>query len=151
MRCIAPSGNEVGLMSSFAVEADVRLKFQLNDTTLVPSALITASIDSAHAEVLRFLDPTFNTASPAVELVHGETLLAGSYLLRSLASKDAFEQKQLAVGTQRIDAGKRFGALTAMASLAEQNAWYVLEPYLADRPSEGPAKVTDTTPVLGEE
>ena len=138
-------------MAVFATESDVRLKFQLNDTTLVPSALVTASIEDAHAELLRFLDPAFNTASPDAALVMGETLLAGAHLFRSLASKDAFDQKAVAVGTQRIEAGQRFGALMAMASLTEQNAWYILEPYVLARPSLAPAGVTETTPVLGEE
>jgi hypothetical protein len=138
-------------MSSFATEADVRLKFQLNDTTLAPSALITGSIEGAHAEILRFLDPAFNVLSPETALVMGETLLAGAHLFRSLASKDAFDQKQITVGGHRIDAGKRFSALMTLASLAEQNAWYTLEPYLLERPSRAFAEATDTTAVLGEE
>ena len=138
-------------MASFAEEEDVRSKFQLNDSTLVPSALVSASIDDAHAELLRVLDPMLVSGSPDANLVMVEVMLAGAHLLRSLASKDAFEQRQVVIGSQRIDAGKRFGALTAMASLAEQNAWYLLEPYLADRPSRAVLAATDTTAVLGEE
>jgi len=137
-------------MSSFATEDDVRLKFQLSDTVLVPSAFVSASIDDAHAELLRVLDPSHVSESPDASLVMGEVMLAGAHLLRSLASRDAFEQKQVVIGNQRIDAGKRFGALTAMASLAEQNAWYLLEAYLVDRPARPPLSATDTTAVLGE-
>ncbi len=137
-------------MATFAAEADVRMKFQLNDTTLVPTALIVASIEDAHRELLRFLDPVYS-APPADEaLVMGEVLLAGAHLFRTLASKDAFDQKQLAVGSHRIDAGKRFSALTAMASLSEQNAWYLLEPYLLDVPSRTALGASDTVAVLGE-
>ena len=138
-------------MASFATEDDVRMKFQLGDTTLVPSALVTASIDDAHAELLRALDPAHISDSPEDALVMGEVMLAGAHLLRSLASKDAFDQKQLVIGNQRIDAGKRFGALMTMASLAEQNAWYLVEVYLVDRPSQAPLSATDTVAVLGEE
>jgi hypothetical protein len=138
-------------MAAFATEADVRLKFQLNDTTLAPSALIQASIEDAHTELLRFLDPVFLTSTPEEALVIGETLLAGAHLFRSLASKEAFDQKQVSIGSQQIDGGKRFGALMAMASLTEKNAWYVLEPYLADMPSPSPVAATDSVPVIGEE
>jgi hypothetical protein len=138
-------------MASFATEDDVRLKFQLSDTTLVPSALVTASIDDAHAELLRVLDPAYITEPPEDALVMGEVMLAGAHLLRSLASKDAFDQRQLVIGNQRIEAGKRFSALMTMASLAEQNGWYLLEAYLVDRPSRPPLDATDTVAVLGEE
>ena len=138
-------------MANFATEDDVRLKFQLNDSTLVPSALVSASIDDAHAELLRVLDARFVSGSTDASLVMGEVMLAGAHLFRSLASKDAFEQRQVVIGSHRIDAGKRFGALTAMACLAEQNAWYLLEPYLVDRPSRAVLAATDTTAVLGEE
>jgi hypothetical protein len=138
-------------MANFATEADVRLRFQLNDTAEVSSALVNASIDDAHTELLRFLDPVFDESPPEDALVMGETLLAGAYLYRSLASRQAFDEKQVAIGGQRIEAGKRFGALMVIASLTEDMAWYVLEPYVVDRPSVSPADVTDTVAVLGEE
>jgi len=137
-------------MASFAAEEDVRSKFQMMDAALVPSALVLASINDAHAELLRALDPAHLSGSPDANLVMGEAMLAGAHLFRSIASKDAFEQKQVVIGSQRIDAGKRFGALMAMASLAEQNAWYLLEPSLADSPSRSPLAATDTAAVLGE-
>ena len=138
-------------MANFATEADVRLRFQLNDTAEVSSALVNASIDDAHTELLRFLDPVFDELSPEDALVMGETLLAGAYLYRSLASRQAFDEKQVAIGGQRIEAGKRFSALMAIASLTEETAWYILEPYVVDRPSVSPAGATDTVAVLGEE
>ena len=138
-------------MAAFATEADVRLRFQLSDTTLVPSALVTSSIADAHIEVLRLLNPAFNVSPPEGAVVLGEVLLAGAHLFRSLASKDAFDQKQMAIGNQRIDAGRRFSALTVIADLAEKEAWCVLEAYLVDRPFQAPAAATDSIPLLGEE
>lgn len=138
-------------MASFATEADVRLKFQLDDATLVPSTLVVGSIDDAHEELLRFLDPQFDTTPAEEAVVMGETLLAGAHLFRTLAAKDAFDQKQATIGGQRLEAGKRFTALMAVAALTEDQAWYVLEPYIEARPSRVLAAVTDTVPVLGEE
>lgn len=136
-------------MANFTTESEVRLKFQLDDTTLVPSSLVTQSIDDAHEELLRFLDPQYDTGDPDDPLILGETLLAGAHLFRSLASKEAFEQKRTTVGGQRIEEGARFTALTAVASLTEDQGWYVLAPYLASRPARSVAAVTASTPVLG--
>jgi len=138
-------------MANFATEADVRLKFQLNDTTLAPPALLAGSIGDAHGELLRRLAPEFDTTPPEDAVVLGETLLAGAHVLRSLASKDAFEQKDIVVGGQRIEAGKRFSSLMTMASLATDEAWRILAPYLVDQPARPPVGVTDTVAVLGEE
>ena len=138
-------------MASFATEDGVRLKFQLNDSTLVSSDLVNASIDDAHTEILRYLNPVFDTETPESALVLGETALAGGHLFRSLASKDAFDQKQLTIGGQRIESGKRFGALTTLAALVEELAWRFLEPYLRDRSGGTAAGTTDSVPVLGEE
>lgn len=138
-------------MANFATEAGVRLKFQLNDTTFAPSELVTASIDAAHLELVRRLNPEYDTTPAEDGVVLGETLLSGSHLLRSLASKDASEQKHVVIGGQRIEAGKRFSSLMAMALLAEEQAWRVIEPYLLDRPPRSPLDATDTVAVLGEE
>ena len=97
-------------MANFATETEVRDKFQLTDTILAPTALITTSIDDAHEEVLRFLDPAYDVPSPEAALVSGEVLLAGAHALRSLASKDAAEQKHVSVGGSRVDSGNRFHA-----------------------------------------
>jgi len=138
-------------MANFSTEADVRLRFQLNDTAAVSSALVNASIDDAHTELLRFLDPVFDVPVPEDAVVMGETLLAGAYVFRSLASKEAYDEKQVSIGGQRIEAGKRFSALMAIGSLAEETAWYILEPYVEARPCVSLADVTDTVAVLGEE
>jgi hypothetical protein len=138
-------------MADFTTEADVRLKFQLVDTTLVPTTLIEAAIDDAHEEVLRYLDSSVDTEPPDEALVLGETLLAGVHLFRSLASKDAFDQKHVSIGGQRLEGGGRFAALTAIAERTEVQAWYMLEPYLEELPPRKCAGVTATEPVLGDE
>ena len=138
-------------MAIFTSESAVRDKFQLTDTTLVSSALVTGSIDDAHEIVLRFLDPVFDVPSPDAEVVLGETLLSGAHLLRSLASSEAFTQKRLTIGGQRIDVARRFEALNDAADSAEERAWYVLEPFVLARPASKVADVTDTTPIVEED
>jgi hypothetical protein len=138
-------------MANLATETGVRTKFQLTDTERVPTSLITASIDDAHTELLRFLDPECDLETPASALIMGETLLAGANVFRALAGRDAFDQKQAAIGGQRIDAGKRFTALNAIADFAERQAWYLLEPYVLAVPARVLAAGTDTVAVLGGE
>ncbi len=138
-------------MANFTTESVVRTKFQVEDSTLVPSSLVTASIDDAHDELMRFLDPEVDTGNPEDGLVLGETLLAGAHLFRSLASKDAFDQKHVSIGGQDIAEGDRFAALTETADKAETQAWAMLEPYLAAAPTRTPADTTESTEVLGEE
>ena len=136
-------------MANFASESDVRLRFQLYDTVLVTAESIEACIDDAHAEIERFLDETVDVDPPDAALVTGETLLAGAYLYRALAAKDAFQQKQVTIGEQRIEAGERFRALMAVAVLTEKQAWFMLGPYLAAQPPRLVIDCTDTIPVLG--
>lgn len=138
-------------MPNFATEQDVRDKFQLTDTTLVASELFTDSIDDAHTQILRHLDPVHDTGSPDAALVLGETLLAGAHLLRSIASKTAFDLKDLSIGGRRIEPGNRFEALNATADHAEASAWAALEPFLLSMPVRAPLDVSDSTPVLGAE
>ena len=57
--------------------------------------------------VLRRIAGKHAAAPIADAVVLGETLLAGAYVLRALASKDAQEQKQISIGGHQIDAGKR--------------------------------------------
>lgn len=137
-------------MAYFATEESVRNKFQLTDTTLVPSSIVVDSIDEAHAEVLRYLDPAFDVSPAAAGLALGETLLAGACLLRSIAAKEAFDQKQVRVGGQQIDEGNRFESLLALAALTEERAWRTLDPFLIGRPARIVASSADSTPVLGE-
>ena len=137
-------------MPVFSSESAVREKFQLTDTTLVPATLVTTNIDDAHEVVLRFLDPVYDVPSPNLTVVLGETLLAGAHLLRSLASSEAFTQKRLTVGGQRLDVARRFEALTAAAGTAEEHACHVLEPFVLGRPATSVADVTETTPIVEE-
>ncbi len=137
-------------MANFATEADVRLKFQVEDAAVFPTALVTGSIDDAHEEVLRRLDSGVDVQSPPVALVLGETLLAGAHLLRSLASRNATVRQEVTVGGQRIADGDRFASLMAMASRAEKQAWRTLEPFMAARPGLQLGSATDCVPVWGE-
>lgn len=137
-------------MANFATEADVRLKMQLNDAALVPADLVNASIDAAHEIILRRLDPQYDVTPAAVGLVIGETLLAGSRLLQSLASRDAFEQKHVTIGGQRIEEGRRFAMLMAMAATAETEAWTLLAPFLLDCPGRVAMEASETAPILGD-
>jgi hypothetical protein len=138
-------------MANFTTESAVRMKFQLTNTTQVPSDLVTVGMDDAHTELLRFLHPDVDTVSPEDGLILGETLLAGAHVLRSLASSDAVEQKHLVVGGQRIEEGNRFQSLMTMAEQAARLAWETLEPYLLAGPPRSVGAVTITTPVLGED
>lgn len=137
-------------MATFTTEAAVRLKFQIEDAVLVSSELIVAGIDDAHVELLRFLRPEYDTGSPEDALVLGETLLAGARVLRSLASKQAFEQKAIKIGGQHLQEGSRFAALMAFAASTEAEAWRLLEPFLKDQPARAVGDATDSTSVLGE-
>ena len=137
-------------MSGFTTEAEVRLKFQLADTVLVPVELVASSIDAAHEEVLRHLDGDVDTQSPEAALVTGETLLAGAHVFRSLASQDAATQRHVSIGGNQIHEGDRFAALMSVAEVAERQAWYLLEPYVADVPGRAPVDASAEAPVLGE-
>jgi len=136
-------------MAAFAVETDVRKRFQLEDASVVSSDLVLASIADAHTEVLARLAPTVDTETPPERLVLGEVLLAGAHVLTSMASKDAAEQKDLSLGGQRIRAGDRFASLLALASKAEARAWWTLGPYLTPPPGEMAGGATDSVAVLG--
>lgn len=137
-------------MPPFATESSVRLRFQLSDTVAVPADLVVACIDDAHAELERFLEKTLDFDPPESALVTGETLLAGAYIFRALAAKDAFQQRHVTIGGQRIEGGARFRALMAVAALTEKQAWYLLEPYLAADPVRIVLDTTPSTPVLGD-
>ena len=136
-------------MANFTTESAVRLKFQVEDTVHVSSALIAGSIDGAHGEILGLLDAGVDTEQPGENLVLGETLLAGAHLLASLASRNSASRAPVTVGGQRIDGGKHFAPLMALASRAEREAWRTLAPYLSARPGAAPGGATDTLPVLG--
>lgn len=137
-------------MAAFTNESLVREKFQLHDTALVSSALVATSIDDAHTELLRHLDPAFDTSPAEAALVAGETLLAGAHVYRSLAAKDAHDQKHVLIGGQRLEGGGRFAALIAVSQMVEKLAWYTLEPCLLELPARRLVEVTESRPVLGE-
>ncbi len=137
-------------MAGFTTEALVREKFQLTDTTLVPVSLVNRNIDDAHLIFLRFLDPIFDLPSPAAPIVLGETLLAGAYLLRSIASGAAFARRKVTVGGQRVEPSGKTEALNTQADVAEEEAWRTMERYLVVIPTDKLAAATDTRPVLGE-
>ncbi|HOF38496.1 MAG TPA: hypothetical protein PLD73_00360 [Candidatus Hydrogenedentes bacterium] len=136
-------------MSGFTTETMVRLRFQLQNTASVPAELIEAAIDDAHAELLTRLKPGFTEAPLPHLVVTGETLLAGAEVYRALAAQDAHSQVHVAVGGQRVEAGRRFDALMAVARSARTAAWDLLAPFLRDHPPHAPADVTDTIPILG--
>lgn len=138
-------------MPNFTTESAVRLTFQVADTALVTPGLVNQAIDHAHIELLQRLDPVFDSDPPDSVLILGETLLAGAHLFRSLAARDAFEQTTLAIGSQRIEPGQRFGALTAMSEQAERLAWQALAPFLKPVPAQQLLDATATQPVLGRE
>ena len=136
-------------MAAFTDEARVRLQFQLQDTVAVPDALITQTIADAHDAILARLRTEY-TMNPPESVVLGETLLAGSHALLMLASRDAFEQKQVTIGGQRIESGNRFDALLAMAERAEDRGWEVMAPYLVPIPWGPVADVTNREAISGE-
>lgn len=138
-------------MPAFTNESEVRARYDLNDATLVPAALIETAIADAHEELLRYLNPAFDVEEPEAVIVIGETLLAGAHLFRTLAAKQAFAGKRLTVGGQRIEEGTRFDTLMAVAASSEAQAWYILEPCLIAVPPRTAARATDTIPVLGED
>ena len=138
-------------MAEFTTESLVRDTFHLHDTVQVPATLFERAIADAHAVLLRYLDPAYDSDPAPDGLVLGETLLAGAHLFNALAAEEAFKQKQVALGTQRIDAGARFKALEAVADDAAMRAWDALEPYLRERPAHSALIATATTPVLGED
>jgi len=130
-------------MATFATESDVRRKFQLEDTVLTPPALVEGSLNDAHTELLRYLAPEYLAGGDA-GLVLGETLLAGAHLYRSLAARDAFEQRAVTLGGQRLESGARYDALLGVAVLTEASAWRILEPYLAAQMGRPPLAATAT-------
>ena len=101
-----------------------RFLSEIRTTARLQHPHILPLLDSGNADGLLYY---------VMPLVTGETLLAGAYLYRALAAKDAFQQKQMTIGGQRIEAGERFRALMAVAALTEKQAWFLLEPYLTEQ------------------
>ena len=137
-------------MSAFATESLVRLKFQLTNTQEVSATLIEDAIAEAHEPIAARLTPGIDGLSPPVAVVIGETLLAGARTLRSLAAREAATQRNVIVGGQRVETGTRHAQLILCASLAEDQAWEMLAPFLAAPVNTHAIQTTDTTPILGD-
>jgi hypothetical protein len=139
-------------MANFTDEARVRLKTQLTDTAKVPQELVTRSIDDAHAEILTRLDPVYDTEPPDENLVRGETLLAGAYLLRSLSSGAAFDIKGLRILDESISETGKHRALMTLAAGFERDAWEILSDFLLAQEggADFQAGVTESEEILGE-
>lgn len=137
-------------MAWFSSEAAVREKFQVADTAVVSLGLVERSLTDAHAAIARRLSLDADTQTPAEGLVLGETLLAGAYVLRSLASKSAAAvPRDVRIGGNQVVTGERFALLMPAAEAAEREAWEALEPFLKPLDGVACAVVSDTLPVLG--
>lgn len=138
-------------MANFTTEAAVRAKFHLPEETHAPAALIARSIDDAHLELLRLLDPQYDVDPPNDVLVLGETLLAGALLFRSLAAREGVDQKHLSLGGHRIEEGQRFQSLHALALETALDAWQTLAPFLVGADARTLACATATQSVFCED
>ena len=138
-------------MPNFTTEGEVRAKFHLPDEAHAPATLIQRSIEDAHLEILRLLDPQYDVAPADDALVLGETLLAGALLFRSLAAREGVDQKRVSLGGHRIEEGRRFNSLQALSLETALEAWQTLAPFLVGADPRQLARATSTQPVFGEE
>lgn len=138
-------------MPNFTTEADVRAKFHVPDEAHAPAALIARSIDDAHLEILRLLDPQYDVEPPDAALVLGETLLAGALLFRSLAAREGVQQKRVSLGGHRIEEGRRFDSLHALSLETAFDAWQTLAPFLLGADPRQLARATATQPIFSED
>lgn len=130
-------------MEPFTSEEDVRARFDWTDVARVSSALIERAITDAHTVVMQLLDSNTPLEPVPEGLKLGETMLAGACVLGALAARDAVEQRQAAIGGQRIEEGNRFEHLRKAAIDAEASAWECVAPYL--RAPIGRAIIETTT------
>lgn len=129
-------------MAAFTTEETVRLKFQLDNVPEATTELVTASIDNAHSVVLERIREEYLEAPPE-SVVVAETLLAGAALLRSLSSRLALDKREVRLAGHQLETGKRFPALLAVATVAEEEALRLLTPWLRyDATTESPALLT---------
>jgi len=139
-------------MANFTDETRVRVTTQLTDTAKVSSELVTRSIDDAHSEILKGLDPVYDVTPLDENLVRGETLLAGAYLLRSLASGAAFDIRGLRILDETVSETGKHKALMTLGERFEKEAWEVLGEFLV--PQQGGAYfesgVTESEEILGD-
>jgi len=136
-------------MPPFATEDDIRLRFQLNDTTLAPQDFIGQCIEDAHGQVLLRLSEGIDPMDPPDALVYGETLLAAAVVFRALAAREAAAMRNVKIGEQSVNTERRFSSRMQYADELERHAWGVLEEFLAPRPPNNPLQTTATVPVLG--
>jgi len=137
-------------MPEFTTLSRIRDTFHLADTASAPDSLLERALADAHTVLTARLDPDVETDPPEEALVLGETLLAGAHVFRALSAADAAEQRHVAIGTARVQAGRRFDALAALAAFAQEQAWYVLGPYLRQPVPRTLLGASATAPVLGE-
>lgn len=138
-------------MPNFTTETDVREKLQLTDAVQAPDTLLTRSIDDAHTQILRYIEPDYITDPPHPELALAETLLAGANALRSLATAAAHRRKHITIGGNRIQPADRDITLNGLADAIESQAWDMLEPFLRRMPPRRVLRLTATQPILGED
>lgn len=137
-------------MAAFTTENDIRLRLQLNDTTLAPQDFLVQCIEDAHDQVLRWLDENVDPQNPPAALVYGETLVAAAVVFRALASREAAAMRNVKIGEQGINTEKRFAAKMEYAEELERQGWAILSAFLAPRTSPTSLSPSPTTPVLGE-
>ncbi|MCD6287849.1 MAG: hypothetical protein J7M12_01915 [Candidatus Hydrogenedentes bacterium] len=139
-------------MAEFTDESAVRVKTQLTDTVHAPTELIETSITDAHNALLERLDPRYADAVPVeAELIRGETLLAGAYLLRSVAAGASVRARDLRLGDRYIEEGNRYAAMSRMADRFEKEAWETVSRFLVPLAGGFGAAATRTEPILGED
>ena len=136
-------------MGTVALESEVRLRTQANDTTAVPTALVDVAMEDANTILVQHLVADAYDAPVDDAVVLGETLLSCALLLRSLASAAAVSGESVRVGGQSLERGKRFAELQRMAAGFEAEAWEVLGAHAVALPGES-ASVTESHPVMGE-
>lgn len=134
---------------AFTTESLVRLKGQVEDTGKVSSALVLDAIEDSHTRIVARLMDSVDQQSPPDAVVLGETLLAVSAVLASLAAGQAAEGDRVVVGGQRVETGVHLSKLRREVAAYAEEAWLVLAPYLKPVGRQGMV-TTATQPVLGE-
>jgi hypothetical protein len=136
-------------MATVASESDVRARAQAEDTAAVSTTLVETCMEDAHTLLLAQLRADAFDAPVEDAVVLGESLLACSLLLRSLASRAALERRSVKVGGQSLERGRAFDELLRSAADFEARAWEALAPYVSAEPQQDAAQPTPTVPVLG--
>jgi len=132
-------------MAAFTTEEMLRVKFQLDNLAEVTTELVAASIEHAHSVVVgRVREECLE--DPPEPVIVAETLLAGVALLRSLSARQALDRREVRLAGHQMETGKRFPALLAVATAAEEEALRLLTPWLRYNATiEAPALLTAGT------